>query len=950
MGRLEALLDALDRGEPGCLALEGEAGIGKTRLLAELRERALSRGHVVLAGAASEFERDLPFSAWVDALDAYVASHALSSAPEWDAELERELGLVLPSVRGRDGGGAVPDERYRTHRAVGRVLAIVAAERPLVLVLDDLHWSDDASLELIAALVGRPPPAPVLLALAARPGAASDRLAAALTGPDAVLLRLEELSRGEAAELLAQAAGADVGALFELAGGNPFFLEQLGRAGADASMAAGDGTGLAGVPAPVAAAIRGEVASLPDRARRLLEAAAVAGDPFDPGLAAAVGELDDADGLEALDDLLAVDLVRATQVPRRFAFRHPLVRQAVYAGTRGGWRLAAHARAVAALSAQGAGAAERAHHVEQCAVPGDRAAIAVLLEAGRGAASRAPAAAARWFEAALRLLPATDAAAQVDVRVELAAALRSVGELDRCRTVVLEATERLPAEATMRRVELTALCAAVEHWQGRHEDAHRRLVRAWAAVDDQRTREAAALQVELVVDALYENDFEQSSAMGLAALETATALGDRPLRASAAAVLALGEAAAADTGSAREHLAIAIDEVERMDDAELAERLETLYYLGWAENYLEHYDAAIAHARRGVAVARATDQGRLLVPLMLLRCYPLEMQGGLAEAAELSTTALDIARLSRNPHYEAWALFELAWARYFAGDVPGAIAAGEASLRAGGRLYGGTMPSAGGGPGWALAVARFELGEHERARELMAEVGGDDMERWIPAERFFNWENLTLVDLALGDADAAAAVARRSLDAARESDLRLPTAIAGRAWAAVALAAGDHAEAARAAEAAVEAAAAIGAGLQGAYAALVLGQALAAGDDRQRAVTVLRDAERDLDAFGSVRVRDEARRALRRLGARAEARGPAAAGEAGVQALSRRENEVCALIVDRLTNREIAARLFLSEKTVESHVRNVFFKLGASSRVEVARIVERARSEPAAAP
>jgi len=130
----------------------------------------------------------------------------------------------------------------------------------------------------------------------------------------------------------------------------------------------------------------------------------------------------------------------------------------------------------------------------------------------------------------------------------------------------------------------------------------------------------------------------------------------------------------------------------------------------------------------------------------------------------------------------------------------------------------------------------------------------------------------------------------------------------------------------------------------------VLGQALAAGEDRRRAVTVLRDAERDLDAFGSVRVRDEARRALRRLGARAEARGPAAAGEAGVQALSRRENEVCALIVDRLTNREIAARLFLSEKTVESHVRNVFFKLGASSRVEVARIVERARSEPAAAP
>ena len=111
MGRLEALLDALERGEPGCLAIEGEAGIGKTRLLVELSERAQAHGHVVLSGAAAELERDLPFSAWVDALDAYVASHALDSAPEWDAELERELGLVLPSVRGPGGGGAVPEER-----------------------------------------------------------------------------------------------------------------------------------------------------------------------------------------------------------------------------------------------------------------------------------------------------------------------------------------------------------------------------------------------------------------------------------------------------------------------------------------------------------------------------------------------------------------------------------------------------------------------------------------------------------------------------------------------------------------------------------------------------------------------------------------------------------------------------------------------------------------------
>ena len=103
----------------------------------------------------------------------------------------------------------------------------------------------------------------------------------------------------------------------------------------------------------------------------------------------------------------------------------------------------------------------------------------------------------------------------------------------------------------------------------------------------------------------------------------------------------------------------------------------------------------------------------------------------------------------------------------------------------------------------------------------------------------------------------------------------------------------------------------------------------------------MREAEQELDACGSVRVRDEMRRELRRLGARAEPRGPAAAGDSGVDALTKRELEIAGLVTDRLTNREIATTLFLSDKTVESHIRNIFHKLGVSSRVEVARTIER---------
>jgi hypothetical protein len=126
----------------------------------------------------------------------------------------------------------------------------------------------------------------------------------------------------------------------------------------------------------VAAAVEAELAELPPAARALLDGAAVAGDPFDLDLAAAVAKA--ADPLDALDALLAAALVRDTGTPRRFAFRHPIVRHAVYSAIPGGRRLGAHARAAAALRARGAGAVELAHHVEHA---GDAGAAGVLTEA-----------------------------------------------------------------------------------------------------------------------------------------------------------------------------------------------------------------------------------------------------------------------------------------------------------------------------------------------------------------------------------------------------------------------------------------------------------------------------------------------------------------------------------------------------------------------------------------
>jgi DNA-binding CsgD family transcriptional regulator/tetratricopeptide (TPR) repeat protein len=952
--QLNAALEGLSAGGAGgCVTVEGEPGIGKTHVLAALCRRAETEGCVVLAGSATEFERDLPFSVWVDALDAYVASQELDLDDGWSPELVEELSRVIPSVR-PPGGGAlatVADERYRSHRAVRRLLGLLAAGSPLVVVLDDLHWSDEASIELLAGLLQRPPDAPVLLAIGFRAGRAPARLSAALGSAAVRRIQLAPLDEAHATELLGEVDPRAAAVLVSEGGGNPFYLEQLKRAFADGggtgTFAHAGGADVAGVPVPasVAASLAEELASLPAHERTLLCAAAVAGEPFEPDLAGTIAELASSDVLSVLDALLARDLVRPTTVPRRFVFRHPLVRRAVYESAPAGWRLAAHARAADALAARGAGVAERAHHVEQYAGQGDEQAIALLLEAGAAASTRAPAAAARWYDAVLALLPASDEERSLAARIALASSLRSLGELDRCRSTLLGAIELLPADAAPRRVELTANCAAVEHWLGRHEEAHRRLARAWDELPDHASAEAAVLGIELAVDGLYELDFGQSLHMAGQALATARAVGDPALTAAAAAVLCLGEAVSGCIDDAREHRLEAVDEIAGLSDAQLASRLEALFHLAWAETYLECYEDAVAHAERGIVLARTFGEGRLLVPLTLAKNFPFEMQGRLVEALECCEAALDAARLSASQHELYRALFELGWTRYYAGDLEGAIAAHEESAQVDPRLAGGTIPNGGGGPGWGLGAAWVEAGETERGRDLLLALVGEDGARTMPVERCFDWETLTIASLALGDIESADGYASRAEEDAGRLPLRLPRALADRARAAVLLAQDEPLEASRRACRSTEDAEAIGARLQAAFSRGLQGRALVAAGGRRQATTVLREAEQELDACGSTRVRDEMRRELRRLGARAEPRGPAAPGDTGVSALTKRELEIAGLVTNRMTNREIGAALFLSDKTIESHIRNVFHKLGVSSRVEIARAIERDRRE-----
>ena len=390
-------------------------------------------------------------------------------------------------------------------------------------------------------------------------------------------------------------------------------------------------------------------------------------------------------------------------------------------------------------------------------------------------------------------------------------------------------------------------------------------------------------------------------------------------------------------------------ELDRLSDAELAPRLEALYHLAWAETYLELYDDVAIHVERGIAIARAFGKGQLLVPLMLARNFSFEMQGRLAEASELCETALEAARLSASPHELYRALFELGWTLYYAGDLDGAIAAHEESSRVDPRLAGATIPNGGGGPGWGLGVAWFEAGEVERGRKLLLELGAEDVVSTMPVERCYR----------LGEPDARRARRRERRSGGRlrreAEDDRGATRLAVTGRTRRARASGCAARAVGAARGRPNRSRiGRGGGLGREHGSRQRSRAASRGARSQppasarEAIAVLREAEQELEACGSVRVRDEMRRELRRLGARAEPRGPATAGDSGVERAHEARARDRGLVTDRMTNREIATELFLSDKTVESHIRNIFHKLGVSSRVEVARAIERDRRDSAA--
>ena len=305
LGALDHALADLGRRGSTTVQVVGEPGIGKTRLLFELAARAEDRSYLVLSGSGSELECDLPFSVFVDALDEYVEGLELHRLEALEPHLRSELASVFPSLaRFAVPQVALQDERYRIHRAVRELLERLTATKPLVLILDDFHWADSGSIDLLGALLRRPPDAAVLMAIGVRPRQMPERLSASLERAHRLsgLVRLEPgaLTRDEADEFLGSAdSDAVANALYEESGGNPFYLEQLVRSlnrGSEGTSAVPDlSLSDPDVPPAVATALAEEFAFLSVGTRVVLRGAAVAGDPFEPELAAAAAAATEAD-------------------------------------------------------------------------------------------------------------------------------------------------------------------------------------------------------------------------------------------------------------------------------------------------------------------------------------------------------------------------------------------------------------------------------------------------------------------------------------------------------------------------------------------------------------------------------------------------------------------------------------------------------------------------------
>ncbi|MGH3382339.1 MAG: ATP-binding protein, partial [Actinoallomurus sp.] len=700
---MDEALDALSGGVPQFVAVVGDPGAGKTRLLEELSATAARRGATVAWGRAGEFEQQEPLGAFVDALN----DRLDGCADLWQQDrlgkgsvrllssvfpaLVDEPGLLRPEV----GGSA----RHQLYWAVRRLLEEMAGPSGLVLILDDVHWADEASTELLGHLLRHPPRARVMVAVAYRPAQMSPRLTALVdstTGSRQVVAR--PLTLAETEEFLgtgvagvagvtgtAEAAEADCRALYEASGGNPFYLDALARMSETPPVTDDEhDEGVREVPAPVQAALRVELDRLSPETLRVAQAAAAVADEFEPVTVAVAARLEEDTVLDALDELAACDLVRPTASGRRFQFRHPLVRNAAYQAAPPGRRLAAHARIARHLAEQDAPATARAHHVVRSARTGDDDAVATLAKAARMVASQAPATAAHWLMAALQIL--ADGPDDLEVRrellVELAQAQVVSGRLAESREAAREAMRLLAPADHQRRARAVQVYAMAERLLG-HPEKSRAMLLTWLRqLPDPEAAASVPIRARLVSESMYRGDFRTAQSF-LDSLPDET--WDPAMRVAVAALRPMPAFAAGHVGDAIDHIVAADRLIAAAGDEQLAKWTDLFTWMCWTDLFIGRYDSALQRFDRVLSIARATGQNHAVAMILSGQARAYGMLGRLADAQVVVTEAVEAAELMGSRQLMAIAMAQACLITAWMGDTTAAVRIGERVVGLAGR-------------------------------------------------------------------------------------------------------------------------------------------------------------------------------------------------------------------------------------------------------------------------
>jgi DNA-binding NarL/FixJ family response regulator len=571
------------------------------------------------------------------------------------------------------------------------------------------------------------------------------------------------------------------------------------------------------------------------------------------------------------------------------------------------------------------------------------ASVAILRRAADEVAVKAPTSSVRWLTAALRVLPAdAPVADRTALLTELAASQGVLGRFADAHDSLEECLQLTDPSVEISEVESVVRCAEMEQLLGRHAESRVRLERAYEGLRDRVSKAGVSLLVALTAASLYLSNQDRMLEWGRLAVEAAIGLGDPAYLGAALAAYAMGAAFAGQESLALEQHDRCAGLVDVMPDEIIVSRLDSLSHLTMAELYLDRHVLGCIHGERALELARATGQTRLLPTLTPILGMSLAMTGEMRRSAEVLDDAIEAARLVGDAQGLCMNLFNRELAAVMAGDIDTALGVGVESLELARTVDNGVITAFAGA---IHAQTLFESGDADAALVLLLEsVGGEEVPLLGGSWRAHFLELLTRCGLAVGDREMAVAAAARLRKQADEHGLGLTNLMAHRAEAHVALDEGRAEDAVVAARAAVSTAEQIEARTHGAVSKALLGQALVATGGRDQAIEQLEAAADDFETLGALRYRDQVEAELRRLGhTTTHRRSTPGQDTLGLASLTGRELEVAELVLDRRTNRQIAEELFLSTKTVETHMRNIFNKLGVSSRVEVARALVKAR-------